>query len=80
MVYILSYFWILKLELRIKNIAYIEKTFEDLFKLEESLDQETKHKIREYLDEESLVIFDLLINLNYQKNILAESKKFLVIF
>ena len=43
-----------------KNRATIEKTFEDLFKFVENLDEEESRAVREGLDEESLAIFDLL--------------------
>ena len=38
----------------------IEKTFEELFRFELQLDDETRRAVREGLDEESLALFDLL--------------------
>src|SRR5690606_41147411 len=43
-----------------KDRVVIEKTFEALLKLNEELSHEEKRAIREGLDEESLVLFDLL--------------------
>lgn len=43
-----------------KDRVLIEKTFEALLKLNEELSHEEKRSIREGLDEESLVLFDLL--------------------
>ena len=43
-----------------KDRVTIEKTFEDLFKFVENLDEEESRAMREGLDEESLAIFDLL--------------------
>ncbi|TVK95872.1 DEAD/DEAH box helicase [Shewanella algae] len=43
-----------------KDRVVIEKTFEALLKLNEALSTEEKRAIREGLDEESLVLFDLL--------------------
>jgi type I restriction enzyme R subunit len=45
---------------REKDRATIELTFEALFKLAQALDGEAHRAVREGLDEESLVIFDLL--------------------
>ena len=45
---------------REKDRATIEQTFEALFKLDQSLDDEAHRAVREGLDEESLAIFDLL--------------------
>ncbi len=45
---------------REKDRVTIEQTFEALFKLEQSLDEEEHRAVREGLDEESLAIFDLL--------------------
>ena len=45
---------------REKDRATIEKTFEDLFRLEQALNEEERRAVREGLDEESLAIFDLL--------------------
>lgn len=43
-----------------KDRVVIEKTFEALLKLHEALSHEEKRAVREGLDEESLVLFDLL--------------------
>lgn len=43
-----------------KDRVLIEKTFETLLKFHETLDEEEQRAIREGLDEESLVLFDLL--------------------
>jgi len=45
---------------REKDRVTIEKTFEDLFRFYNDLDEEENRAIREGLDEESLSIFDLL--------------------
>jgi type I restriction enzyme R subunit len=45
---------------REKDRVTIEKTFEDLLKFVQELDEEDSRAIREGLDEESLAIFDLL--------------------
>ncbi|MEN8132545.1 MAG: type I restriction endonuclease subunit R [Pseudomonadota bacterium] len=45
---------------REKDRATIEQTFEELFRFEQSLDEEARRSVREDLDEESLAIFDLL--------------------
>ena len=45
---------------REKDRVTIEQTFEELFQFEQSLDEEERRSVREGLDEESLVIFDLL--------------------
>ena len=45
---------------REKDRVTIEQTFEDLFRFEQSLDEEERRSVREGLDEESLAIFDLL--------------------
>ena len=45
---------------REKDRAAIERTFEDLLRLVQALDQEESRAVREGLDEESLAIFDLL--------------------
>ncbi|OGP49970.1 MAG: DEAD/DEAH box helicase [Deltaproteobacteria bacterium RBG_13_43_22] len=43
-----------------KDCVTIEKTFEDLFKFVQGLDEEENRAIREGLDEETLALFDLL--------------------
>ena len=45
---------------REKDRVTIEQTFEALFRLEQSLEDEERRAVREGLDEESLAIFDLL--------------------
>jgi len=45
---------------REKDRVTIEKTFEDLLRFVDDLDQEDSRAVREGLDEESLAIFDLL--------------------
>jgi len=45
---------------REKDRVTIEKTFEELFKLVQALDEEEERAVREGLDEETLAIFDLL--------------------
>jgi type I restriction enzyme R subunit len=45
---------------REKDRVTIEQTFEELFRFEQSLDEEERRSLREGLDEESLAIFDLL--------------------
>ena len=45
---------------REKDRVTIEKTFEELFRFELQLDDETRRAVREGLDEESLALFDLL--------------------
>ena len=45
---------------REKDRLTIERTFEDLLKLEQELDDEERRAVREGLDEESLAVFDLL--------------------
>lgn len=45
---------------REKDRVTIEQTFEELFRFEQSLDDEERRSLREGLDEESLAIFDLL--------------------
>lgn len=57
-----------------KDHVTIEKTFEELLKLAESLDDETKRYIREGLDEESLAIFDLLIKSDISKEDIKKIK------
>jgi type I restriction enzyme R subunit len=45
---------------REKDRVTIEQTFEDLFRFDQSLDDEVRRAVREGLGEESLAIFDLL--------------------
>ena len=45
---------------REKDRVTIEKTFEELFKFVQALDEEEERAVREGLDEETLAIFDLL--------------------
>lgn len=58
-----------------KDRVVIEKTFEALLKFNEELSQEEKRAIREGLDEESLVLFDLLNKPNMQPNEISKIKK-----
>lgn len=58
-----------------KDRATIEKTFEELLKLADSLDNETKRAVREELDEEKLAIFDLLIKPDLSKKEIGRIKK-----
>ncbi|ACR13261.1 type I restriction-modification system, R subunit, site-specific deoxyribonuclease, HsdR family [Teredinibacter turnerae T7901] len=58
-----------------KDRVVIEKTFEALLKLNEELSHEEKRAIREGLDEESLVLFDLLSKQNLQPNEIAKIKQ-----
>ena len=58
-----------------KNRVLIEKTFEALLRLNADLSHEEKRAIREGLDEESLVLFDLLSKANLQPKEIARIKK-----
>lgn len=58
-----------------KDRVVIEKTFEALLKLNEDLSHEEKRAIREGLDEESLVLFDLLSKPNLQPKEIAKIKQ-----
>lgn len=58
-----------------KDRVVIEKTFEALLKLNEELSNEEKRAIREGLDEESLVLFDLLSKPNLQPKEIAKIKQ-----
>jgi len=58
-----------------KDRVVIEKTFEALLKLNEALSHEEKRAIREGLDEESLVLFDLLSKPNLQPKEIAKIKQ-----
>lgn len=58
-----------------KDRVVIEKTFEALLKLNEELSHEEKRAIREGLDEESLVLFDLLSKPNLQPKEIAKIKQ-----
>jgi len=60
---------------REKDRATIEKTFEELLKLIDSLDHETKRMMSEGLDEETLALFDLLIKPNLSKKEIDRIKK-----
>ncbi|MGL5737642.1 MAG: type I restriction enzyme endonuclease domain-containing protein, partial [Plesiomonas shigelloides] len=53
----------------------IEKNFEALLKLNEKLSHEEKRAIREGLDEESLVLFDLLSKPNLQPKEIVKIKQ-----
>ncbi len=58
-----------------KDRVVIEKTFEALLKLNEELSHEEKRAIREGLDEESLVLFDLLSKPNLQPKDISKIKQ-----
>lgn len=58
-----------------KDRVVIEKTFEALLKLNEELSHEEKRAIREGLDEESLVLFDLLSKPSLQSKEIAKIKQ-----
>ena len=58
-----------------KDRVVIEKTFEALLKLNEELSHEEKRAIREGLDEESLVLFDLLSKPSLQKKEISTIKQ-----
>lgn len=58
-----------------KDRVVIEKTFEALLKLNEELSHEEKRAMREGLDEESLVLFDLLSKPNPQPKEIAKIKQ-----
>ena len=58
-----------------KDRVVIEKTFEALLKLNEELSHEEKRAIREGLDEESLVLFDLLSKPSLQPKEIAKIKQ-----
>ena len=58
-----------------KDRATIERTFEELLKLAESLGDEERRAVREGLDEESLALFDLLLKPDLSKKEIARIKK-----
>ena len=58
-----------------KDRVVIEKTFEALFKLNEELSHEEKRAMREGLDEESLVLFDMLSKPNLKPKEISKIKK-----
>ena len=58
-----------------KDRVTIEKTFEALFKFDESLNEEERRAVREGLDEESLALFDLLKKPDLSKQDIARLKK-----
>lgn len=58
-----------------KNRVVIEKTFEALLKLNADLTHEEKRAMREELDEESLVLFDLLSKPDLQAKEIVRIKK-----
>lgn len=58
-----------------KDRVVIEKTFEALLKLNDELSYEEKRAIREGLDEESLVLFDLLSKPDLQPKDIKKIKK-----
>lgn len=58
-----------------KDRVVIEKTFEALLRLNEELSREEKRAIREGLDEESLVLFDLLSKRDLQPKEISKIKQ-----
>lgn len=60
---------------REKDRATIEKTFEELLKFVNSLDDESQRAMREGLDEESLALFDLLIKPELSKKEIDRIKR-----
>lgn len=58
-----------------KDRVVIEKTFEALFKLNEELSHEEKRAMREGLDEESLVLFDMLSKPDLKPKEISKIKK-----
>ena len=58
-----------------KDRTAIEQTFEELLRLTESLSEEEKRAVREGLNEESLALFDLLLNPDLSKREIARIKK-----
>jgi type I restriction enzyme R subunit len=60
---------------REKDRATIEKTFEELLRFIESLDQESQRAVREGLDEESLALFDLFNEPKLKKKEIDQIKK-----
>lgn len=60
---------------REKDRATIEKTFEELMRFVDSLDQESQRAMREGLDEEALALFDLLVKPNLSKKDITRIKK-----
>lgn len=58
-----------------KNRVVIEKTFEALLKLNADLTHEEKRAMREEMDEESLVLFDLLSKPDLQAKEIVRIKK-----
>jgi type I restriction enzyme R subunit len=60
---------------REKDRVTIEKTFDALLKFVEELDDESKRVLREGLDEESLVLFDLLLKPGLEKREVDRIKK-----
>ena len=58
-----------------KDHVVIEKTFEALLKLNDELSKEEKRALREGLDEESLVLFDLLSKPSLKPKEIATIKK-----
>lgn len=60
---------------REKNHLVIEQTFDALLKLHDALSEEEKRAMREGLNEETLVLFDLLSKLELQPKEVARIKK-----
>jgi type I restriction enzyme R subunit len=60
---------------REKDRATIEKTFEELMRFVDALDQESQRAIREGLDEEALALFDLLVKPDLSKTDIIRIKK-----
>ena len=58
-----------------KDRVTIEKTFEALIKITEDLNEEEKRAVKEGLDEEALVLFDLLLKPDLEKQDIKRIKK-----
>jgi type I restriction enzyme, R subunit len=58
-----------------KDQVTIEKTFDELLQLSQSLDHETQRAVQEGLDEESLALFDLLLKPDLAKKDIDRIKK-----
>ena len=58
-----------------KDRATIERTFEQLLILADSLDEEEQRAVKEGLDEESLTLFDLLLKPELSKQDIKRIKK-----
>jgi type I restriction enzyme, R subunit len=61
-----------------KDRVTIEKTFEELLKFVEELDEEENRAVREGLNEESLAVYDLLLKKDLSKKEIKRIKKIVV--